>query len=88
MIIHCRLFEEENGAYGKSLMGGIKEEKHDSSLQSIAIPKADTYVLTIVTIENGHTGESSYFVLIDPRMWPLGHKVGLWNGFVSVRPSV
>ena len=25
---------------------------------------------------------------IDPRMWPLSHKVGLWNGFVSVCPSV
>ena len=28
------------------------------------------------------------FCIIDPRMWTLGHKVGLWNGFVSVRPSV
>ena len=28
------------------------------------------------------------FNIFDPRMWPLGHKVGLWNGFVSVRLSV
>ena len=27
-------------------------------------------------------------LLFDPRMWPLGHKVGLWNGFASVRLSV
>ena len=28
------------------------------------------------------------YPFIDPRMWPLGHKVGLWNGFASVRLSV
>ena len=28
------------------------------------------------------------FTIFDPRTWPLGHEVGLWNGFASVCLSV